>query len=123
MKVINVLDTRLHDALKRLMGQALPIKTSLTLKKISDEIAAEITLFESTRHKLLAELSLKDEDGNAMTDSDGQVKMSQDNRDIVVAKLEEILNSEVALTKLSVDMLAEARISADDLVLIDQILD
>lgn len=123
MKLGLLLDERLHQALARLCGQPLPLATAFALKGIKKKIDETLVLYEETRQEALKRYGKKDESG-ALSLSDGMVQFDDQARDEFLKELNDLLNQDVDVGRVTFSSLGEsAKISADDLMALDGLVD
>lgn len=122
MKLAQLLNDQLHVALKKLNDQNLPLKTAFALKGINKRISEEVSKYEEIRQEALQKLGKKDADGNLELNEHQHVEFDLEARNTFMAQLSELVNLEVDVGSISIDDLADAKITATDLMALDGLI-
>lgn len=122
MKLARLLDENLHSALKRLGGQQLPLKAAFALKGINKKIHEELAKYEETRKEALQKYGNRDENGELVVSPEGNVDLAEAHKMNFVKELNELLNLDVDVGSVSVDSFGEAKLSAEDMMALDGLI-
>lgn len=121
----SILMPAFSDSFKKLMAGGIlkvPAKDAFRLKKISQKIEQEVTIFEEVRKQIAADLAFKDEQGNAIIEN-GNYQLSDENKAILNTKLAELLNVEIDLgEKFPFESFEKLDLSINDLVNLDALI-
>ncbi len=123
MKLARLLDNNLHLALKQLNEQPLPLKTAFLLKGIQGKMQAELIKYEEVRKEALTRFGKKDEQGNLVLGEGNAVVFEDGKQEEFLKELSALLNEEIDCGKLSVDQLGDIKITVDQLVALDGLIE
>lgn len=102
------------DALKTLIDKDVPVKTAYKLKKILDQVGEALTLFNSTRTKVLEKYCVKwDADDLEKNQKKGAPKI-ENKQYVFTPDVMDNLNKDIS-ELLSIEFLINDRVKLDDL--------
>lgn len=124
MKLARLLDDNLHNALKKLSGQPLPLKAAYNLKGIQKKIEQEFTKYEEVRKEALNRHGKKDEAGNLVLGENNTIVFEDDKRNEFFKDLNELVNMEIDVGVISIESLGDkAELTADDMMALDGLVE
>lgn len=125
MKLSYILSDSVHDALKRLREAPLPLKEAFIVKGLVKRVQEELTKFEETRLECLQRYGEKDESGDLKIDDKMQIVITKENQLKFAEEFNDILSLEIEFEKivLSVDKLDGVALSANDLDILEPLID
>jgi len=123
MKLARLLDDNLHLALAKLNAQTLPLKTAFALKGIQKKMQEELVKYEECRKEALQKYGKKDEAGNLVLGENNSVTFDDEQRMEFIKELNELVNIEIEVGKISVDALGDAKISVEELMSLDGLVE
>lgn len=122
MKLLRVVDEKLHAALQKLSNEQLPLKTAFKLKGINKLIKDEFAKYDEVRKEALQKHGLKNEDGSLKTDEKNNVKFDQDGMKGFIEELNELSNMEVEIPTISLSELGSVNLTAAQLEALDGVV-
>lgn len=123
MKLARLLDDRLHNSLKYLRTQKVPIKTVFLIKGIQKRIEEELIKYEEVRRELILRYAEKDEEGNLIL-VDDNATLEGDNRDNFLEELNNLIDVEIDVGSFTVEDLGDKiDLSVEDVEGLEGILD
>jgi molybdopterin converting factor small subunit len=101
----------------------IPAKVSMKLKKIDKKLKEEFKNIEEIHKQLSKDLAEKDESGNAIIIENNYI-LSDENKAIIVNKLNELMQVEVDLgEKIPFASIEKVNLSVKDLINLDDVID
>lgn len=122
MKLARLLDDEFHAALGRLTAQALPMKAAFALKGIQLKIQEELVKYEETRRDTILKFGKVDEIGNLMIDEENNVKFDPEKQVEFINQLNELVSLDVDVGSIKHTDLGDAKITVEDLVTLDSLV-
>jgi hypothetical protein len=123
MKLARLLDDRLHNSLKYLRTQKVPIKTAFLIKGIQKRIEEELIKYEEIRKELILRYAEKDEEGNLIL-VDDNATLEGDNRDNFLEELNDLIDVEIDVGSFAIEDLGDKiDLSVEDVEGLEGILD
>lgn len=123
MKIMNILEPKFQDAIKKLQKTAMPIKTAYKLKTIVKKMDEELTKYEEFRQELLLKHGSKNEDGSLKVDESGTVQFAGVSLGMFTKELNDLANVEIDVGSLNPDEFGDkAEISTADLMALDALI-
>jgi hypothetical protein len=123
MKLALIIDPGFTTALKKLMGEQLPLKTAYKLKGIAEKVQAENNKYDELRIAALNNYGSKDAEGKFVMTETGSVDLQGDNLTNFLNELNQLLSIDVPLDSISINDLGDKlKLSADELFLLSDIL-
>lgn len=123
MKVSQLMNLKFKSTLQELMTQKLAIKSALKLKRVIDKVDAALNAHESARLEALSKFGSKDENNVLLQEENGNIKLSDENRMAFAKHMQELMNTEVELEKVCADELNDVRLSVEDLVVLEGLIE
>ena len=85
------------EVLKKLAGQPLRGKVAFQISKILKRLEDELTLFNNTRVEIIKKYSQTDENGELISDENGNVKLKEETIEDFNKEITELLNMEIEI--------------------------
>ena len=85
------------EVLKKLAGQPLRGKVAFQISKILKRLEDELTLFNNTRVDIIKKYSQTDENGELISDENGNVKLKEETIEDFNKEITELLNMEIEI--------------------------
>lgn len=123
MKLARLVDERLHQALGKLSKEALPLKIAFRLKGITKIVDTEYAKYEEVRKEALGKYGDKGDDGEILTDGNGNVKLSKDGMQNFMKELAELANMDIDVPTIKLSELNDSiQLTLQDVEMLDGIL-
>lgn len=123
MKLMLVVNQDFRKALTILAKQDIPLKTGFKLKGILKRVDEEYMKYEECRKDALSRFGEKDQAGNVVQDDQGNVKLSKEGMDNFIKELQDLLQSDIDLPRLTVADLGEKlTMTTEQLLLLDDLV-
>jgi hypothetical protein len=118
-----VVNQDFRKALTILAKQDIPLKTGFKLKGILKRVDEEYMKYEECRKDALSRFGEKDQAGNVVQDDQGNVKLSKEGMDNFIKELQDLLQSDIDLPRLTVADLGEKlTMTTEQLLLLDDLV-
>lgn len=122
MRLRQIINPNFKAAMSKLIKQDVPLRVAFKLKQTTKTMNDAIKHYDEIRKEALTKYGSKDINGEMIIDSGGNIAFEQDKLRIFNKEIEDLLNSDIEITKLSIEDLGDIRISADDLFLFDDFI-
>lgn len=97
VKMYQLLNPKFQDFLARSLKAEIHLHTARRVKKCIETVKEELNQYEEMRKDLLTKYGNKKEDGSIDTNDKGEVQFTDENREVLFTKLEELHNIDVDL--------------------------
>lgn len=106
-------------AMEKIKGADVSLKTAVAIAKNIKALSDPIEIIQSRQKALLDEYARKDDNGEVIQESNGNVYIENPNE--YFPKLQDLLNTdlEIELIKIKMDDLGDVKLSADDILALD----
>ena len=113
------------EALQKLAGTELKAKLSWQVSRILKAADAEIQSFNETRMNLIKKYGEKDENGELITDEQGNCKIVPDGIESFTNELNELIKSEVEINanKLDINLFGDIDFTPSDMAALEPFID
>lgn len=110
-------------AMEKIKSADVSLKTAIAIAKNIKALSDPIEIIQGRQKALLDEYARKDDDGEVIQESNGNVYIENPNE--YFPKLQDLLNTELEfeLIKIKMDDLGEVKLSADDILALDPLFE
>ena len=110
-------------AMEKIKSADVSLKTAIAIAKNIKALSDPIEIIQGRQKALLDEYARKDDDGEVIQESNGNVYIENPNE--YFPKLQDLLNTELEfeLIKIKMDDLGEMKLSADDILALDPLFE
>ena len=118
--VVNSMET-----LQKLAQQNFKAKLALSIARLLKQVEAEIQTFNTTRMDLIKKYGTKDENGELITDEEGNCKIDPDSIETFSKELNELLATEIEINanKIDVNLLDECDFTPSEIAALEPFLE
>ena len=107
MKLSNLVDPRVKEAIIKLNKSQIPLKAAFKLKGIIGIFNAEYKKYEDVRSATVLKYGKKKEDGSLDSDENGNVTLEGENAQLFVSEINDLLIVEIEFPKISLSELGD----------------
>lgn len=113
------------EILQKLAQQNFKAKLALSIARLLKKAEEEIQTFNSTRIDLIKKYGTKGEDGELVTDEEGNCKIAPDSIETFNKELTELLNTEIEINanKIDVNMLDDCDFTPSEIAALEPFLE
>lgn len=123
MKLINLLNNRLHEVMLDLRSQKLPVKAAYAINGIQKNIEKELIKYEEIRKDLITKYAKRDSAGSLIVDENDIVQFEDNTKSQFVEEMNELLDIDIDVGKLTTAELGNSvLLTADEIAVLDGIL-
>lgn len=119
VKMVNIVNST--DILKKLAQQDFKAKLALSIARLLKAAENEIQNFNEVRLELIKKYGNKDENGELITDENGNCKIEDNSLEAFNKELKELLDSEVELNanKIDIELLEDCNFTPAEIALLE----
>ena len=119
VKIADLLNST--ETLQKLSQKDFKAKLAWTIARVLKAAEGEIQSFNDTRMNLIKKYGEKDENGELITDENGNCKINPEEIDIFSKELNELIDSEVEINanKIKMDLLENIDFTPSDMALLE----
>ena len=119
VKIADLLNST--ETLQKLSQKDFKAKLAWTIARLLKSAENEIQSFNDTRMNLIKKYGEKDENGELITDENGNCKINQEDIDIFSKELNELMDSEVEINanKMKMDLLENIDFTPSDMAVLE----
>jgi hypothetical protein len=123
MKLSKIVDPQYQMTLSKLAAQDLPLRTAFKLRGIIRASKEELAKYDEVRADALKRLGNIKEDGTLDVDTNGTVKLSEENMKLFVSELNALLVLDVNVGKIKIDELGDkATLTTNELMALEDLI-
>lgn len=113
------------DSLRTLSQKPLKARCAYAVSKILKAAESEMTSFNETRMDLIRKYSQKDENGELVTDENGNAHVLPENIEVFTKELNEVLDTEIDISanKVRIDDLEDVKFTPSEMVQLDAFIE
>jgi hypothetical protein len=113
------------ETLQKLSQQDFKAKLAWSIARLLKSAEVEIQEFNTTRMNLIKKYGEKDENGELITDENGNCKIEQNSVDAFSTELNELINTEVEINanKIKVEQLEEINFTPSEMAILEPFIE
>lgn len=122
MKLSTIINSNFTNAMSKIIRNDLPIKTAFKLKKIVSKLNEETARYNEVRQEYIKRYAELDSSGEVISENGIAVFKDEESKNKFYSDLQDLLNMNIEVDKLSINELGNISVSAADLLALEDLL-